>query len=84
MTGRAPTSPVTQQHEKSIHLCQVTFSSTGHIDVCGNRLVDLWEDHGPARRLNGTAYEEEVAGRDLNSGPISLRAPLLLLSRSLH
>ena len=35
------------------------LASTGTVDVCKNRYIDLWSDRAPARRYNGTAYEEE-------------------------
>ena len=39
---------------------RLEVTATGTIDVCGNRYVDLWSGHAPARALNGTAYEEEL------------------------
>jgi arylsulfatase I/J len=34
--------------------------SIGTENICGNKYVDLWLTDGPADRLNGTAYEEEL------------------------
>lgn len=47
-------------HANDYYTQRLPFTSTGTIDVCGNRYVDLWKDDGPARSFNGTAYEEEL------------------------
>eukprot|EP01060_Flectonema_neradi_P024945 TRINITY_DN33809_c0_g1_i1.p1 TRINITY_DN33809_c0_g1~~TRINITY_DN33809_c0_g1_i1.p1 ORF type:complete len:542 (+),score=108.86 TRINITY_DN33809_c0_g1_i1:79-1626(+) len=37
---------------------KIPIAATGTEDVCGNAYVDLWENNGPAVKLNGSVYEE--------------------------
>ncbi|KAH9257805.1 hypothetical protein BASA81_003823 [Batrachochytrium salamandrivorans] len=47
-------------HANDYWTAGLPITSTGAVDLCANRFLDLWKNDGPAVGLAGTAYEEEL------------------------
>jgi len=60
-TGRGYDSFLGYFHHANDYWTQgLGLTSIGQINVCLNRFSDLWDTNKPAKRIQGTAYEEEL------------------------
>lgn len=47
-------------HANDYNTCGIPITAVGEVDVCKNKYLDLWLNDGPATKLAGTKYEEEL------------------------